>query len=102
MIPAQPSSERFTETKSGGVRHDFDRGGARERVVIDRRGGRQAHRQTRHRVSADGGPPRADLSGPGVAILLVGSVVPFLDIFIVNVGLPSLTSTLKALGPRFS
>jgi MFS family permease len=50
-------------------------------------------------VPADDGPPPAELSGLGIAILLVGSVLPFLDMFIVNVALPSITSTLKASGP---
>jgi MFS family permease len=50
-------------------------------------------------VRADDGPPPDELSGLGVAILLLGSVLPFLDMFIVNVGLPSINSTLKASAP---
>jgi MFS family permease len=41
-------------------------------------------------------PPPSQLSGVGVAILLCGAVLPFLDQFIVNVALPSIDSTLKA------
>lgn len=39
-------------------------------------------------------PPQ--LSGIGIAILLCGAVLPFLDQFIVNVALPSINSTLMA------
>jgi MFS family permease len=38
----------------------------------------------------------SQLSGIGVAALLCGAVLPFLDQFIVNVALPSINSTLKA------
>lgn len=41
-------------------------------------------------------PPPSQLSAFGIAILLCGAVLPFLDQFIVNVALPSINSTLKA------
>lgn len=61
-------------------------------ISVDRRSARL------RAVPVDDGPP-AELSGLGVAILLAGAVLPFLDMFIVIVALPSITSTLKASGP---
>jgi EmrB/QacA subfamily drug resistance transporter len=43
---------------------------------------------------ADAQPPQ--LSGIGIAILLAGAVLPFLDMFIVNVALPAINSSFTA------